>query len=379
MTAENSRDAALAAIERMAALQIDTISVVARSPYLVLWSRIGDYQPRELDALLSAGHVFEFWAHAACFLPGRDFAAYRAFAGASVSTRQRYSNKWLAENQAVATQVLSRIEREGPLRSADFERSDGRKGNGWWDWKEEKMALEALFNAGVLMVRERRNFQRLYDLAERVRGDAGAPPPTIEEARRALVLRAARALGVARGDWIAEYLFLGQPKTPIVRAVREMVRAGELEEVRVQGWQDPGYAVPGWEGHAGAAREALPTTMLLSPFDPVVWNRDRLAELFGFDYRIECYTPEPKRKYGYFCLPILHNGEMVGRLDPKAHRKSGVMEIKSLHLEPGVKPTADLVEGLRDTLRRFAAWHGTPEVVVAKSNPASLKRALRIR
>lgn len=369
----------MAAIERMAALQIDTIHVVARSPYLVLWSRIGDYDQRDLDALLAAGEIFEGWAHAACFLPARDFPAYRAIAGAAVSARQRYSNKWLAENQAVATQVLERVQREGPLRSADFERSDGRKGNGWWDWKEEKMALEALFNAGTLMVRERRGFQRLYDLTTRVRADAEAPVPSLEEARRALILRAAGALGVARGDWLAEYLFLGQPKTPIVRAVREMARVGELEEVSIEGWAEPAYALPGWLAQHDPAHPVEGQTTLLSPFDPVVWNRDRLAELFSFDYRIECYTPEARRQYGYFSLPILHNGEMVGRLDPKAHRKAGVMEIKSLHLEPGIKPTADLVAGLRDVLGRFASWHGTPEVTVAGSNPASLKRALRIR
>lgn len=367
------------AIERMPALQIDTISVVARSPYLVLWSRIGGYDAKTLDRLLAGGSIFEYWAHAACFLPGRDLEAYRAFAGAEVSTRQRNNARWLANNMDVAEGVRSRIQREGPLRSVDFERSDGRKGTGWWDWKQEKVALEVLFALGVLMVRERRGFQRVYDLAERVRPLQPEPTMPLDAARRALVFRAVRALGVARSDWIAEYLFLGQPKTPIVRLVREMAREGVLDEVAVPGWTERGYSLPGAIEQGIELASTEPKTVLLSPFDPVVWNRNRLAELFGFDYRIECYTPAPKRQYGYFCLPILHNGAMVGRLDPKAHRKAGVMEIKALHLEPGVKPTADLVDGLGDVLRRFAEWHGTPEIVIGDTNPRSLARALRRR
>jgi uncharacterized protein len=375
---QTERQRVLSAIERMAALQIDTIHVAAKSPYLVLWSRVGDYKHSSLDELLAAGDIFEYWAHAACFLPARDIEAYRAFGKARVSTHQRYTARWLEGHGDVAERVRDRIAREGPLRSADFERSDGRKGNGWWDWKEEKMALEALFDAGVLMVRERRAFQRVYDLAERVRPHASEPMP-LEQARRQLVLRAAGALGVARPEWIANYLFLNQPKTPVVKLIREMAKAGELHEMSVTGWAEPAFALPGWIDENDPATATEGGTALLSPFDPVVWDRDRLAELFGFDYRIECYTPEPKRKYGYFSLPILHNGAMVGRLDPKAHRKDGVLEIKSLHLEPGVVPDADLVDGLKGVLTRFAAWHKTPEVVVTTSNPRSLKRALRIR
>ena len=376
---ETEKQRVLSAIERMAALQIDTIHVVAKSPYLVLWSRVGDYEQSSLDEVLADGDIFEYWAHAACFLPTRDLAPYRAFAAARVSTRQRNNARWLASNKELADIVRTRIEQEGPLRSADFERSDGRKAAGWWDWKQEKVALEVLFDLGVLMVKKRRGFQRFYDLAERVHPNCDDNLPTLEEARRALIRRAAGALGVARPEWIANYLFLNQPKTPIVGLIREMTRAGELAEVSVEGWNAPGYALPGWIDENDPAREPEARTALLSPFDPVVWDRDRLAELYGFDYRIECYTPEAKRQYGYFSLPILHDGRMVGRLDPKAHRRDGVMEIKTLHLEPGVVPDASLVESLRETLRQFAAWHGTPEVVVSTAKPASLKRALRIR
>lgn len=372
----DARTLARAAIERMAALQIDTINVVARSPYLVLWSRIGDFEHRVLDGLLSDGEVFEYWSHAACFLPSADFPAYRSLALAGRTLRQKRSIAWLQANQAMADHVVRRITEEGPLRSIDFERSDGSQRSGWWDWKDEKVALETLFAIGRLMVRGRQNFQRIYDLAERVRPDCDENLPTVEQATRGLIARAAKALGVTRPAWIANYLFLGQPQRPLLETMREMVGDGELVEVDVEAWRSPGYAVPGWL-EANDPSEAIDTrTTLLSPFDPIVWDRERASELFGFDYRIECYTPAAKRTYGYFTLPILHRGRIVGRLDPKTHRSLGLMEVKALHLEPGVVVDADLADGIAEVLRRFAAWHGTPDLVVRETNPPALKEIL---
>ncbi len=370
----------LAAIRRMHALQIDTISVVARSPYLVLWSRLGDYDPKLLDQLLNDHAIFEHWSHAACFL---DIDAYPTYRRMMLDHRRRWIERqdaWLQANKDFCDHLLAHIRDNGPVRSADFERPDGRKGNGWWDWKQEKVALELLFTRGDVMVRERRNFQRIYDLRERVLldwDDSLAPP--FEDARRALVLEVVRSLGVARPEWVAENLQtlnLGSAKNRKRLGLEEL---DELVRVEVDGWKTPGYVHPDNMPLLEAATAGtlpLPGTTLLSPFDPVTWDRARARELFGFDYTIECYTPAPKRIYGYFTLPILHRDQLVGRLDPKAHRKDGVFEVKSIHLEPGITITADLVDGLRDALHRLAAWHNTPDLVIRETNPPKLRAAL---
>jgi uncharacterized protein YcaQ len=374
-------DDLLCSIRRMHALQIDTISVVARSQHLVLWARLGDFEPALLDQLLAEGRVFEHWSHAACFLDVADYPSYRRM----MLDRQRKSGDrwyaWLAAHEPLVDRVLQHLREHGPARSADFERPDGRKGSGWWDWKEEKLALEMLLLRGDVMVKARQNFQRLYDLRERVLPDwDDSRVPGGEEAHDALALHAVRALGVGRADWARDYLrSLGIPIQTMRRRLETLAANGDLITVEVAGWQTPGYVHPdNLELVERAVDDALrlPGTALLSPFDPVVRDRDRALELFGFDYRIECYTPAAKRRYGYFALPILHGDALVGRLDPKAHRQSGVFEVKSVHLEPDVAVTGELVSGLRDTLHRLAAWHGTPEVIVRTADPPALAGAL---
>lgn len=363
----------LAAIRRMGALQIDTIQVAARSPYLVLWSRLGPYDPRWLDELLAEGAIFEYWSHEASFLPVEDYPLYRHRMLDPVGMKWKYSQALLEKRRDEVERLLETIRERGPVRSADFERRDGR-GGGWWEWKPEKRILESLFTAGELMIARREGFQRVYDLRERVLpgwSDARLPPE--EEVRRTLVAKAVRALGVARAGWVADYFRMAKRGTPEVAA--RLAEEGALLRVEVEGWTEPGYVHP---DHAETARAAAagelgtPLTTLLSPFDPVVWDRARARELFGFDYRLECYTPAPKRRYGYFTLPVLRRGALVGRLDPKAHRAAGVFEVKSLHLEPGVRATRGLVSDLARAIRECAAWHGTPEVVVRRTDPPEL-------
>ncbi|MFN8481800.1 MAG: crosslink repair DNA glycosylase YcaQ family protein [Anaerolineae bacterium] len=372
-----TRDDLLAAIRRMEVLQIDTIHVVARSPYLVLWSRLGDYPQHWLDDLLAEGHLFEFWSHEASFLPIEDFPLYRARMLDDADRRTAWSRGWIESHHAAVAALLDGIRENGAVRSADFERTDGRKGM-WWDRKFEKQALEHLFDVGELMIARRHNFQRVYDLRERVLPHwSDDHLPTREERARELALRAVRALGIAQAGWVADYF--RTPKIPTAQLTRTLAENGALVAVDVEGWSAPGYVHPENLALAKAAASgglAPDLTTLLSPFDPLVWDRARAQTMFGFEYRIECYTPAPKRRYGYFSLPILRRGALIGRLDPKAHRREGRFEVKALHLEPGIAVTDDLVADLRGALREVAGWHGTPRVEVAMSDPPELAAAL---
>jgi uncharacterized protein YcaQ len=364
----------LEAVRRMAVLQIDSISVVARSPYLVLWSRLGPYEPRWLDELLAEGKLFEYWSHAACFLPIEDYSLYRRL---MLEGREK-TRSWFEAHPQEVERVLAQVRERGAVRSAEFERADGR-GGGWWDWKPEKRALEHLFAAGELMISRRDpNFHRVYDLRERVLeralpGWEDALAPTHEEVRRVFALKAVRALGVVVARWVPDYF--RTPKKGVAGLLDELVEEGKLLRARIAGWDEPAYVHP---DNVGLAERILSggllpsSTTLLSPFDPVVWDRARASELFGFEYRIEVYTPAARRRYGYYSLPILHRGALVGRLDAKAHRKRGVFEVKTLHLEPGVLVTEDLVAGLAGALHECAGWHRTPEILVRRSDPPEL-------
>ena len=369
----------LEAVRRMGVLQIDSISVVARSPYLVLWSRLGSYDPVWLDELLAEGALFEGWSHAACFVPIEDYRLYRRF----MLDGGEKSRAWFSAHPEEVRRVLGRIRREGPVRSAEFARTDGKAG-GWWEWKPEKRALEHLFAAGEIMISRRDpNFHRVYDLRERVLeralpGWEDGIAPTAEEVRRTLALKAVRALGVAFARWVPDYF--RTPKRGVAGLLEELADEGELLRARIEGWEEPAYVHPvnaalAEEVVSGGMRSGV--TTLLSPFDPVVWDRARALELFRFEYRIEVYTPADRRRYGYYSLPILHRGALVGRLDAKAHRKDGVFEVRALHLEPGIGVEDRLVGDLAWTLRGCAAWHGTPEVLVRRSDPAGLAGVLQ--
>jgi len=237
-----------------------------------------------------------------------------------------YHLDWGEKHRDVLDRVLDHIRRHGPVRSADFDRADGRAG-GWWEWKAEKRALEAL--------------------------------------------------DVAPARWVADYYRTARSET--ARTVRELGDEGALVRVHVEGWKEPGYVHP---DNLDLARRAAdhairPTlTTLLSPFDPLVWDRARAREMFGFDYELECYTPAHRRRWGYFALPILRRGALVGRPDAKAHRKEGRFEVKAIYLEQGVRVSDALVEDIAGALRDVAAWHGTPEVTIGRAEPAALADAL---
>jgi hypothetical protein len=290
----------------------------------------------------------------------------------------KYCATWAQEHRQEMEQLLAHVRERGAVRSADFARQDGKAG-GWWEWKTEKRVLETLFTLGELMIARRQNFQRVYDLRERVLPgwDDRALPP-IEEVRRQLALKAVGALGITTARWVSDYF--RTPKRETIATVNALADDGALQRFEVEGWTDAAFVHPdnlALVKRARAGRIKLELTTLLSPFDPLVWDRARALFMFDFDYRLECYTPEARRRYGYFTLPILHRGSLVGRADAKAHRKEGVFEIKRLHVEPGVRVKSEMLADLASALRECAAWHKTPEVIVRQSDPPAVAARLQ--
>lgn len=372
------KETVLDVIRRMAVLQIDTISVVNRSPYFVLWSRLGHYRPQWLEELLEEGLLFEYWAHEACFLPIESFPLFRHRMLGAEEMGWHYPSEWARGNGDIIQQTLDFVRENGPVRSVDFQRTDGLKGT-WWGWKPEKRALEALFCTGELMIARRHNFQRVYDVRERVHpiwNDATLPP--LEQVRRELVLQSVRALGIATAQWIPDYFRM--KKKDVLPIIAALADEEKLLRVGVEGWNEEAYIHPdnlplAQKAIAGRIRPSH--TTLLSPFDPLVWDRERAKAVFGFDYKIECYTPAPKRRYGYFTLPILHHNALVGRIDAKAHRGNGVFELKAVHFEPDVVVSDALCAALAKAVRTCAAWHNTPDIVVQHTAPSAVLPRLR--
>ena len=375
-------------IERMRLLQIDTIHVVARSPYLVLHSRLGHYPMAWLDEALARGQLVECWAHEACFVPAADVALHRDW-------RAQRTHHWAHRNAEVMHRdqragmdsLLAGIRQFGPVRAVDYVRAEGDKAaakSGWWAWKPEKRWLEAWFALGELMVARRDGFQRVYDIAENVLQrldppfDPSAEATSASDLRQRFIADSVRALGVTQAAWIADYYRLKPAVTD--KELLPLLASGELLAVTIKGWGKPAYV---HRDHAAALQKAqlgqlrATHTALLSPFDPVVWDRARARALFDFDYSLECYTPEAKRRHGYFVLPILHRGRLIGRLDAKAHRAEGVFEIRAFFLQQGVVAGAALLAAVASAITATASWHETPLVRVTGAETTALKKSLR--
>jgi len=374
------RQTLLDTIRWIGLLQLDTIHVVARSHYLVMLSRVGLYDRGDLDALLYPDrHLFEGWAHAACLIPVEDHAH---LAPVIRARRERPLPTWTQRRlgddpQGILDTVLAEIRERGPLASKNFQDPRGKRGT-WWDWKPAKTALEVLFDRGHLMVDRRVNFQRYYDLAGRVLPASAEPPArTVDDWRRWAALRSVSCLGVATASQVSDYY---RQRKPVARAtLRELAAEGTVVPAEVEGWKEPAYLHPADLSLVEeiAAGEHQPTlTTFLSPFDNLTWNRQRLRDLFGFDYRIEMYTPAAQRQYGYYVMPILHQGQFVGRLDPKADRQAGTLIVRAIYLEPGQALTDDLVAGIAGALREFMAFHGSQTLSIERSEPATLRPAL---
>jgi uncharacterized protein len=354
-------------------VQIDTISVIERAHHHVLWTRMPGYEPGYLRQAHAAERtVFEYWGHAASYLPMGDYRFYIPMMRSFYNPAGAWWRSWGEKYGAYLEPVLERIRKEGPKAARDFENADGKRNGPWWDWKPAKAALEMLFWRGELMIRERSGFERVYDLTERVLPegtDTRLPAP--DELGRFIVRRAVSALGVASEKDIRDYIRIGD-KGIVARALAEMLFSAEIVRLGVEGQSGPFYALPGALEKAGASRAGAPRVHLLSPFDNLVISRSRLRERFAFDYTLECYVPKDKRRHGYFVLPILFGANIVGRLDPKADRKTGTFHVRRLVMDPGSGDGDGLIPELGRTLWDLARFNGCRTVLLENIRPKKI-------
>ncbi len=348
---------------RLGLLQIDSVNVLVRAHYMPAFSRLGAYGAALLDKAAYDGrrrHLFEYWGHEASLLPVEHYPLFRW----RMDDADKLTNIWggIADAKREQSQYVDRILEEvtarGPVAAGDLEIAGRGKGS-WWGWSDGKRALEYLFWSGRLTTATRRNFERVYDLPERVlpRAVLAAPVPERADAQRQLLMLSAKALGIATEPDLRDYFRLkledSKPR------VAELVEAGQLLPVSVKGWSHQAYLHP--EARLPRRIEAR---ALLSPFDPLIWDRDRTERMWNFRYRIEIYTPEAKRLHGYYVLPFLLGEQLVGRVDLKADRATGTLKVQATHSEPGTDPEQVAAELLVE-LQHMAAWLGLERVVVA--------------
>jgi uncharacterized protein len=360
-----------AMIERLGVVQLDSVNVLARSHYLVAWSRLGAYDPALLDRLSHAAPraVFEYWGHEASLLPVELQPQLRwRMARAHLDAWGRI--RAIRSRRGLVAKVLSAVAERGPLSVGELGVPVRPKTQrGWWAWSDVKVAIEWLFWSGQVTSAHRHAFERAYDLPERVLPPeiVAAPTPPEAEAHAALVDRAARALGVATAADLRDYYRL-RPE-PAARAIEALCEAGVLRPVTVLGWRKPGYL----HRDAPPPRPVEGRAALLSPFDSLIWQRERTERMFGMRFRLEIYTPAPRRTYGYYVLPFLLGDELAARVDLKADRPARTLRVLAAHAEPG-RRSGPVAEALARELRGLAAWLGLPAVAVARRG--DLARAL---
>jgi uncharacterized protein len=364
-------------VKALGYVQIDTLHVVNRAHHVTLWARFGAYDIADFHKLIyTAGQrqLYEGWGHAASIIPLEHYRYHRWRTDRKVSYNPAFA-EWVnkAGNRTLVEQTLERIRLEGGLRVGDFE-TDGSQRGVWYDWKPSKMALEALFAWGDLMVAERVNFQRVYDVRERVLPDwvdSLAVDP--DEGRRFCLEQAARALGVFEPRQLTFYAYMRS--TPARAIIKALIQEGVLVEIRGEStngempWLVHRDNLPLLQRAADGDLRAERTTFL-APFDSLFWAWDRDQKLWGFKQLLECYKPAEKRVYGYFCFPILYKDRLVGRFDPKLDRRSGVLHLNALYLEPGIQPDDELVAAVAATMRDFIAWHEAQGLKIERSDPA---------
>lgn len=378
------RDDLYHCVALLGCVQIDTLQMVRRSQYLVLWSRLGSYDPADFDVLTSANdrRLFEGWQHAACFIPLNEYRYQFPRQRRVAQEPSKPRRTWLSDpkNIELLRTVRERIRQEGALRASDFD-GDGRKRTSWFDWKPAKYALEHLYARGDLMIAGRQSFQRLYDLTERVLPAwVDTTEPTAAERDRFWVEGGVKALGVCTPRQAGDYTWMNVTRSrPQVKA---LLKAGLLVQITGQLENRETAELLVHRDNLTlveqAADGALPAerTTFLSPFDSLFWASHRDEQLWGFQKSLEAYVPAPKRIYGYFCLFILHRNRLIGRFDPKLERKTGRLILRSFYLEPGVRPDEELVCAVAAALRDFMAFHAARELVIERSQPVNFRKKL---
>lgn len=367
------KNGVLGTIKQLSYVQLDTLAVVARAHHHTLWSRSADYSEKHLHDLIREKKVFEYWSHAAAFLPMEDFRF-------SLLRKQEFldgKSHWFQKNKKIMQYVLDRIRAEGPLQAKDFE-TDRKRGS-WFDWKPAKIALEQLFHDGTLMVSERKGFQKVYDLAERII-PAGTDThlPSKEEYADYLIRSAIRAHGLAS---VKDMTHLRKGMlAPVSKRLHQLQEENEIEKIAIEGIDETFYTSAISQGPNRKSKIANRKSLhILSPFDNAIIRRERLLRLFDYDFAIECYLPEPKRKFGYFCLPVLYNEKFVGRFDPKADRQNKTLIVKKLYVENPPEDLDEFLDAFAGSLREFAGFNGCEKIVVEKVVGGKWKRDLEGR
>ena len=333
-------------------IQIDSVNVLTRSQELPLFARLGPHPRTLIPDAVDDGDLFEYWAHAASLVPTKHRHLWR---WRMDRFKEQGHGKWFTSHRPQVDKVLQQIRTQGPIVVGEVHGRVRNKQNTWWDWDEAKIALETLFDHGVLGATRRRNdFARRYDIVERMLpAEILETPPTPEaEAKRQLLLMAARSLGVATLTDLTDYFRLKAP--PLKPVVADLVAEGKLIAVEVDGWGKPAFLHPD-----AATPRRLTGRALLSPFDSLIWNRDRTERVFAFDYRLEIYVPKPKRIFGYYVLPFLLDGQLAGRVDLKADRANGALRVQAAHVEDDLDTPMDrphMAEELFAELTSMASW-----------------------
>ncbi|MDJ0350233.1 crosslink repair DNA glycosylase YcaQ family protein [Cryobacterium sp. PH29-G1] len=350
-------------VNRLELLQIDSVNVFERSHYMPAFSRLGPYDKTQLDRLTTGreARFTEYWAHEASFLPVDTWPLFRWRMQHFRDRSARTPDDWSHANRPMLNWLLAELAANGPMRASAIEHDANKRSGPWWGWSEVKTGLEVLFRWGDVVSAGRIRFERVYALPDQVFATAVLDRTVSSaDAHRELVSRSARAHGIGTVKDFADYFRLKSAPTAV--AVRELAEAGELLAVEVPGWGPRGAAGAAWLHRDARLPRAISAQAILSPFDPVVWERARALRLFDFHYRIEIYTPEPKRVFGYYSLPILLGDTIVGRVDLKNDRQNGVLRVQSAWAEP-TAPT-DAAGRLATLLRDAARWQGLDEIEV---------------
>lgn len=364
-------------IDKLGYIQIDTISVVERAHNHTLWTRCSDYIPKYLHDLQAKDKsIFEYWGHAMSYLPMEDYRFYRPIIKRFLKPESVWVKNRLDKHRSLMAKVLKRIKNDGPLSSKDFESKIKGGGTGWWDWRPSKIALELLYWQGKLMISERKNFHRYYDLTERVLPEnINLKVPTKLQLTEFWIRRAIQAYGIATKSDINKYLQYIDKKSVEIQ-LPKMVKKKEITQITIPGSKDIYFALSDDLDTLVSLKQSEPKVHILSPFDNAIILRDRIKKLFDFDYALECYLPAPKRKFGYFVLPLLWGEDFIGRMDVKAERKKQQLVIRKIFPEDGVTYSDEFIHSFTEKLRSFAEFNDCPKIIFQSKSPKELIQPL---